>query len=78
VQVLQAGTALDDTDPTKVVATTSTDAAGAYKVAFLLPGSYAVRVYPPTGSSLSPALVSSVAVTAGNDAAGTDVTLAGP
>jgi hypothetical protein len=75
VQVLQPGTLIGDTDPTKVVATTTTDATGAYKAAFLLPGSYALRVYPPTGSSLSPALVASVAVTSGQDTGGTDVTL---
>ena len=75
VQVLQPGTLIGDTDPTKVVATTTTDATGAYKAAFLLPGSYALRVYPPTGSSLAPALVATVAVTSGQDTGGTDVTL---
>lgn len=75
VQVLQAGTAIDDTDPAKVVATTTTDASGAYKAAFLLPATYAVRVYPPTGSPLSPALVAAVAVTSGHETSGTNVTL---
>lgn len=76
VQVLQPGTALTDTDPTKVVATTATNEVGAYKAAFLLPGAYSLRVYPPTGSTLKPALVPTVTVSEGRDTGGTNVTLA--
>ena len=76
VQVLRAGTALSDTVSANVVATTATDAAGVYKAAFLLPGTYSVRVFPPTGSTLKPALVPSVAVVAGQETANTNVTLA--
>jgi hypothetical protein len=76
VQVVRPGTTLADTDPANIVATTSTDAAGAYKAAFLVPGAYALRVFPPTGSTLKPALVSSVTVTTGADAGGVNVTLA--
>ena len=76
VQVLQPGTALTDTDPTKVVATTATDAAGAYKAAYLPAGSYSLRVYPPSGSTLKPTLVATVAVVAGQDTGASNVTLA--
>jgi hypothetical protein len=76
VQVLRAGTALSDTVSANVVATTATDAAGVYKAAFLLPGTYSLRVFPPTGSTLKPALVPSVAVVAGQETANTNVTLA--
>jgi hypothetical protein len=63
VEVLRAGTAIDDTDANNVVATTSTDASGAYMAAFLLPGSYALRVTPPaTLTGFGPALVPSVTV----------------
>ncbi|MFL5575959.1 MAG: DUF4382 domain-containing protein [Gemmatimonadaceae bacterium] len=75
VQVVRAGTTLTDTVSANVVATTSSDAAGAYTAAFLLPGTYALRVFPPSGSALKPALVPSVTVTPGSDAA-TNVTLA--
>lgn len=74
VQVVRPGTTLADTVSANVVATTSSDAAGAYKAAFLVPGSYALRVFPPSGSALQPALVPSVTVTTGADAA-TNVTL---
>jgi hypothetical protein len=47
------------------VATTGSDAAGQYKVSFLLPGSYGVRVVPPTGSTNKGAAVADVAVTTG-------------
>lgn len=76
VQVLTPGTTLTDTTSANVVATTTTDAAGAFKAAFLLPGSYALRVFPPSGSTLKPALVASLAVASGQDTGGTNVTLA--
>jgi hypothetical protein len=47
------------------LATAGSDAAGAYKVAALLPGSYALRVLPPAGSTNKQALVESVTVTTG-------------
>jgi hypothetical protein len=57
VEVLKDGTVLTNTDPANVVATTVTDANGAFTFAFLLPGSYELRVTPPTGSTYKAALL---------------------
>jgi hypothetical protein len=57
VEVLKAGTLIGDTDDANVVATTKTDANGAFKFGFLLPGTYVVRATPATGSSYKPALL---------------------
>jgi hypothetical protein len=57
VEVLKDGTALTDTDVANVIATTKTDANGAFTFGFLLPGSYELRVTPPTGSTYKPALL---------------------
>ncbi|HEX2600990.1 MAG TPA: DUF4382 domain-containing protein [Gemmatimonadaceae bacterium] len=57
VEVLTAGSLIDDTDPTHVVRTTSTDANGDYRIGFLLPGTYVVRATPPTTSGFKPALL---------------------
>jgi Domain of unknown function (DUF4382)/Carboxypeptidase regulatory-like domain len=75
VEVLKAGTALGDTASANVVSTTATDDAGAFKAAFLMPGSYSLRITPPAASTTMHAtLVSSVTVTSGKDApAGTVV-----
>jgi hypothetical protein len=51
VEVLAAGTALDDSASAKVVATTATDAGGAFRAGFVLPGSYALRVTRPAGAA---------------------------
>jgi len=56
------------------LATAGTDAAGLYKIAALLPGSYALRVLPPAGSAHTQAVVASVAVVTGANVA-TDVVL---
>ena len=64
-------TAATDAAP---LATAGTDAAGAYKVTALLPGSYALRVLPPAGSTRKQAVVPTVTVTA-NATAAQDVVL---
>jgi hypothetical protein len=75
VEILKNGTSLTDTVSANVIATTSTDDAGAYTVLYLQPGTYAVRVTPPSTSTNSAALVSDVSVTAGETTSGTDVVL---
>jgi hypothetical protein len=57
VEVLTAGSLLGDTDPTHIVRTTSTDANGNFRVAFLLPGTYVLRATPPAASGFKPALL---------------------
>jgi hypothetical protein len=57
VEVLTAGSLINDADPTHIVRTTSTDANGNYRIAFLLPGAYVVRATPPTASGFKPALL---------------------
>ena len=57
VEVLKAGTLITDTDVNNVVATTSTDANGAFKFGFLMPGTYVLRATPPSGSVYKPALL---------------------
>lgn len=57
VEVLTAGSLVTDSDPTHVVASTSTDANGNFRIAFLLPGSYVLRATPPTASGFKPALL---------------------
>lgn len=57
VEVLTAGSLLTDSDPTHVIRSTSTDADGNYRIAFLLPGTYVVRATPPTTSGFKPALL---------------------
>jgi len=57
VEVLTAGSLIDDADPTHIVRTTSTDANGDYRIGFLLPGTYVVRATPPTASGFKPALL---------------------
>lgn len=56
VEVLTQGSLITDADPTHVVSTTATDANGDFRIAFLLPGSYVLRVTPPAVSGLKPAL----------------------
>ena len=57
VEVLTAGSLIDDADPAHIVRTTSTDANGDYRIGFLLPGTYVVRATPPTASGFKPALL---------------------
>jgi hypothetical protein len=57
VEVLTAGSLLTDTDPAHIVRTTSTDASGNFRIAFLLPGTYVVRATPPAASGFKAALL---------------------
>lgn len=57
VEVLKDGTALTNTDAANIVATTKSDANGAFTFGFLLPGAYELRVTPPTGSVYKAALL---------------------
>jgi hypothetical protein len=57
VEVLTAGSLINDTDPSHIVRSTSSDANGNYRIAFLLPGTYVVRATPPATSGFKPALL---------------------
>jgi len=57
VELLKDGTALDDADDANIVASTFTDASGDYTFAFVLPGTYEIRVTPPEGSAYAAALL---------------------
>jgi hypothetical protein len=57
VEVLTAGSLLNDSDPAHIVRSTSTDADGNFRIAFLLPGSYVLRATPPAASGFKPALL---------------------
>jgi len=57
VEVLKIGSALDDTEATDVVATTTTATDGTFGIRFLLPGTYVLRATPPTASGFKPALL---------------------
>lgn len=57
VEVLKAGTALTDTDPTNIVRSGVTDASGNFKISFLPPGTYVLRATPPAASLYKPALL---------------------
>ena len=70
VELLAAGTALADVDPTRVVSTTMTSATGEFRFAYALPGTYALRATRPAGTATCAAqtLVESVTVTSGGTA----------
>jgi hypothetical protein len=57
VEVLTDGTALTNTDAANIIATTKSDANGAFTFGFLRPGAYELRVTPPTGSVYKAALL---------------------
>jgi Domain of unknown function (DUF4382)/Carboxypeptidase regulatory-like domain len=70
VEVLTAGSLLTDTDPSHIVRSTTTDADGNFRVAFLLPGTYVLRATPPTASGFKPALLSGgLTITTGTETA---------
>ena len=76
VEVLKAGTLITDTDVANVVATTSTDANGAFTFGFLLPNTYVVRATPPTGTVYKPALLTGgLVVTTGQTTTGLQIFL---
>ncbi|HYV97554.1 MAG TPA: DUF4382 domain-containing protein [Gemmatimonadaceae bacterium] len=71
VEVLTAGSLLTDTDATHVVASTVTDANGAFKFDFLMPGTYVVRATPAASTTYLPALlVGGVTIANGQDVSG--------
>ena len=71
VEVLKAGTTIGDTVSANVVRSTLTDASGNFKVAFLLPGTYAMRVTPLASSLYLPTLLTGgLTITSGVDASG--------
>ncbi|HEY4735434.1 MAG TPA: DUF4382 domain-containing protein [Gemmatimonadaceae bacterium] len=68
VEVLTAGSLLADADPTHVVRSTSSDANGNFRIAFLLPGTYVLRATPPAASGFKPALLAGgLTVTSGTE-----------
>jgi hypothetical protein len=56
VEVLTQGSLINDADPAHIVRTAATNANGDFRIAFLLPGRYVLRVTPPAASGLKPAL----------------------
>ncbi|HJQ10517.1 MAG TPA: DUF4382 domain-containing protein [Gemmatimonadaceae bacterium] len=70
VEVLTPGSLLTDNDPTHVVRTTTTDADGNFRIAFLLPGTYVLRATPPAASGFKPALLTGdLTISTGNETA---------
>lgn len=66
VEILKAGTLITSTDEANVVATTKTNASGAFTVRFLMPGTYVVRATPATATTYLPALLTGgVVITSG-------------
>ena len=57
VELLKTGTAVDDTDASNVLRTTSTDALGAFRFGFVAPGTYALRAIAPEWWLYAPALL---------------------
>jgi len=57
VEVLTAGSLINDADPTHIVSSTPTDTNGDFQFKFLLPGTYVLRATPPTASGFKPALL---------------------
>jgi hypothetical protein len=69
--MLKAGTAVDDTTYASLVRSGKTDATGSFRLAFLPPGTYALRASPPrTLTSHLPVLSTLLTVSAGTDADG--------
>lgn len=76
VELLKAGTALDDTVSANVVRTTPTAADGTFTFGFVLPATYAVRATPPAGSVYKPALLGGgLTLANGQQATGTTIVL---
>lgn len=57
VQALKPGTVVTDTVTANILSSTVTDANGAFKFAFLLPGTYELRAFAPAGSGYGNALL---------------------
>jgi uncharacterized protein DUF4382/carboxypeptidase family protein len=73
---IYTGDASQPQDYWRLAATGKTDAQGAYHIAFLMPGSYTVRVDPPRALDLAPGSKSGITVSAGQEVTGADVSLA--
>jgi hypothetical protein len=58
-----------------VRATAKTDAAGNFRIAYLLPGTYILRADAPRGSSFTPGVLSNVLVRQGSETQGVNITL---
>lgn len=71
IEVLKAGTAIDDTVSANVVATGVTDVNGAFTIAFIPVGTYVVRATPPAATLYKPALLTGgVTIVAGTPVTG--------
>lgn len=71
VEILTAGSVLSNATPESIVRSTVTDANGAFKVAFLLPGTYVVRATPLTSTTYLPALLTGgLTITSSTEASG--------
>lgn len=70
VEVLKSGTPLNDTNSENVVRSGATDASGNFSLAFVPPGTYALRATPPSASLYKPAILNGVTVTAGTVTSG--------
>ena len=71
VEVLKAGSAIDDAIPEDIVRSTLTDASGNFKFTFLLPGTYVVRATPLAATGYLPALLTGgLTVTSATETAG--------
>ena len=75
VQALVNGTVVTDTATANIIRTTVTDANGNYTLAFMMPGTYAVRAIPPSTSSNGSAVVQGVVVTTGATTSGVNLVL---
>lgn len=71
IEVLVDGTPIGDATPENVVASTVTDANGAFTIDFLLPGDYEIRATPLAATTYLPALLTGgLTITAGTDVTG--------
>jgi len=72
VEVLKPGTTLDDADAANVLQTTLTNDQGAYRFAFVLPGTYSLRAKPPAAlTGFGPVLKEGIEVKTGTELGGT-------
>jgi hypothetical protein len=70
VEVLTAGSLITDSDPTHIVASTTTNTDGNFSFKFLLPGTYVLRATPPAASGFKPALLpGGLTITTGQETA---------
>jgi hypothetical protein len=71
VEVLTAGSTITDATPENIVRSTVTDANGAFRMGFLLPGNYVLRATPMASTTYQPALLTGgLTITSGTEASG--------